>query len=59
MWILGYLSSGKGVIPYEKIKSHKDLKCVSENELFGEIEFYSSLKNEIISDKEYENVKNV
>ena len=28
--ILDYLSGGKGIIPYEKIKSHKDFNCVPE-----------------------------
>ena len=56
-WILEYLSGGKGVIPYEKIKSHEDLNCVPEGECFKKSEFYSSLKNETISDEDYENVK--
>ena len=32
--ILDYLSGGKGVFPYEKIKSHEDLICVPENVFF-------------------------
>ena len=28
--ILNYFSSGKGVIPCKKIKSHEDLKCVQD-----------------------------
>ena len=45
------------MIPYEKIKSHKDLDAVPEMEFFSKTKFYSLLKNEIISDEEYENVK--
>lgn len=56
-WILEYLSGGKGIIPYKKIKSHEDLKGVPEGEFFSKSEFYNSLKNEIISDQDYENVK--
>ena len=56
-WILEYLPGGKGIIPYKKINSHEDLKRVPEGEFFSESEFYNSLKNEIISDQDYENVK--
>ena len=56
-WILDYLCGRKGVIPYEEIKSREDLNCVPENELFSKTKFYSSLRNEIINDEEYENVK--
>ena len=56
-WILDYLCGGKGVIPYEKIKSQQDFESVPENEFFSKTEFYSSLKNEIIEDENYENVK--
>ena len=56
-WVLGYLCGWKAVIPYEKIKTFDDLDCVPEGEFFTETEFYSSLRNEIISDEDYENVK--
>ena len=48
---------GKGVIPYEKIKSYEDLDSMSEGEFYRMTEFYSSLKNEMIKPDEYENVK--
>ena len=32
--ILDYLCGGKGVIPYEKIKTHQDLESVPENDFF-------------------------
>ena len=56
MLVLDYLSGGKRTIPHEKIKSHEGLNCVPQSEFFWKTEFYNSLKNEIISDKEYENV---
>ena len=56
-WIIEYLSIGKGVIPYEKIKSCSDLDSRPEGEFFAKTEFFSSLKNSLISDGEYENVK--
>ena len=33
-WILDYLCSGKGVIPYEKFKSYEYLDSVSDGEFF-------------------------
>ena len=56
-WIVDYPCSGKGVIPYESIKSWSDLDYVPKNEFFRKTEFFSSLKNSTISDVEYENVK--
>ena len=58
-WVLDYLFGGKGVIPYEMIKTFDDLDCILESEIFTKMEFYSSLRNEIISDENYENVKNL
>ena len=58
-WILEYLSTGKGVIPYEKIKPHEDLNCVPEGEFFSKSEFYSLFKNEIISDQDYEKCEKI
>ena len=51
------LSGGKGVKPYKKIKLHKDLNCVPKGKFFDKSEFYSSLKNKIILNQGYENVK--
>ena len=56
-WILDYLCGSKRVIPYEKIKTHQDLESIPENDFCSKTEFYSSLKNEIINDKSYGNVK--
>ena len=55
--VLVYLSSRKGVIPYELIKSHEDLDTTPEGVFFSRTKFYSLLKNEIISNEEYENIK--
>ena len=40
----------------KKLK-HKYLDCVPEGKFFGKTEFYSSLRNEIIGNDDYENVK--
>ena len=56
-WVLDYLCGTNGVISYEKIKTFDDFDCVPESEFFTKMEFYSSLRNEIISDEDYENVK--
>ena len=56
-WIFEYLRVGKGVIPYEKIKSWSDQDSCPEGEFFAKSELFSSLKNSVISDIEYENVK--
>ena len=34
-WMLDYLCGGKGLIPYEKIKSHKDLDAAAEGDFFS------------------------
>ena len=52
-----FMRYGKGVIPYEKIKSYEDLDSMSEGEFYRITKFYSSLKNEIIKPDEYENAK--
>lgn len=56
--VLDCLSEGESVTPYEKIKSYEGLDAEPEGGFFGKTEFFSSLKIEIISDKDYENVKN-
>ena len=43
-WILDYLCRGKGVIPYEKIKTHQDLESILKNDFFSKTDFYSSIK---------------
>ena len=46
----------KGVYPYEYMNSFKRF---SEDKLPDKCEFFSSLKDEYISEKDYERVKNV
>ena len=59
-WMLGYFCEGKGVIPYEKLRCYSNLEVrPDKGNFFEKTEFYSSLKNEIISDNDYENVKKI
>ena len=45
------------MIPYEKIKTLEDLDVTPEGEFFSKTEFYSTLRNAIIDDQSYDNVK--
>ena len=56
--MLSHLSDGKGVIQYEKLKSCKDLDARPEGEFFVKSDFFSLVKTEIISKKEYKKVTN-
>ena len=56
-WVLDYLSSGKGAIPYELITDFDSLNIVPDKEFFLPHQFYSSMKDSTISEEEYENVK--
>lgn len=56
--MLSHLSDGKGVIQYEKLKSCKDLDARPEGEFFVKSDFFSLVKMEIISKKEYKKVTN-
>ena len=56
-WVLDYLSSGKGTIPYELITDFDSLNIVPDKEFFLPHQFHSSMKDSTISDKEYENTK--
>ena len=56
-WVLDYLCGGKGVIPYEAIRSHEDLDRAPGEKFFAQTKFYSSLKNAAISDDDYAAVK--
>ena len=58
-WVLDYLSSGKGAIPYELITDFDSLNIVPDKEFFLPHQFYSSMKDSTISEEEYENVKKV
>ena len=41
-WVLDYLSSGKGMIPYQMITDFDSLKIAPENGFFEREDFYSS-----------------
>ena len=58
-WILDYLASGKGTIPYQTIT---DLDLLSkrptcDSDFFDKESLYSTLREKNISEKEYKNVK--
>ena len=58
-WILDYLTSGKGIIPYQTITSLDSLEMTpKDGDFFDKEDFYSSLEEKNISDQEYSDVKN-
>ena len=57
-WVLAYFSSGKGVISYEMITRFDSLDILPEdNQFFLHYQFYSSLKETIITNDDYVAVK--
>ena len=56
-WILDYLSSGKGMIPYQMITELSSLEIKPKDVFFNKRDFYLSLKEKDISTEEYQNVK--
>ena len=56
-WVLDYLSSGEGTIPYELITDFDSLNMVPDKEFFLPHQFYLSMKDSTISEEEYENLK--
>ena len=56
-WVLNYLSSGKGTVPYEMITRFDSLDIVPVKEFFTIKQFYSVLKGDLISEEEYKAVK--
>ena len=58
-WVLDYLSSGKGMIPYQMITDFDSLNIEPKNGFFKREDFYSSLKEKDISVEEYETVKKI
>lgn len=57
-WILDYLSSGKGIILYQMIKNFDSLKITPKDDFFYRKDFYSSLKEKDISEKDMKTLKN-
>ena len=51
-WVLDYLSSGKGTVPYELITEFDSLNIVPDKEFFSFQHFYSSMKDSTIYDEE-------
>ena len=58
-WVLDYLSSGKGMIPYQMITDFDSLKKVPKEDFFQKKDFYSELKETDSSDEENENIKKI
>ena len=57
-WLLNYLSTGKGTIPYEMITRYDSLDIKLENgKFFLPHQFHSTLKDNILTEEEYEKVK--
>ena len=56
-WVLDYLPSGKGMIPYQMITDFESLKITQKDVFFDRKDCYSCLKKKTISEEEYENVK--
>ena len=57
-FVLDYLCSGKGVIPYQMIKKLNFLELQPENgDFFEQKDFYSTLNEKNITDEEYTEVK--
>ena len=52
-WILAYRSEGKGVIPYEIMNSFESLNITPTGDFFTIDDFYSSLKNSVITKEEH------
>ena len=55
-WVLDYLASGKGRIPYQMFTNFDALNIQPEKDFFEPDSFCSSLKEKNISKEEYENV---
>ena len=57
-WVLNYLSTGQGTIPYEIITRYNSLDISpEESNFFVRHNFYSSLKDSIMTKEKYNNVK--
>ena len=56
-WVLDYLVSGIGMIPYQMITKFSSLEIKPKDDFLEKKDFYLSLKEKDISTEEYENVK--
>ena len=57
VWILSYMSEGKGVIPFEMLTSADSLDIAPTGDFFTINNLYSSLKNSVISKEEHASVE--
>ena len=56
-WVLDYLSSGKRTTPYDLITNFDSLSISPDKDFFELHQFYSNMKDSVLSTEEYENVK--
>ena len=56
-WVLDYLSSGKRAIPCKLITNFDSLSISPDKDFFELHQFYSNMKDSVLSTEEYENVK--
>ena len=56
-WVLEYLSSGKGTIPYELMTDYDSPNISPDKDFFDRHQFYSNMKDSVLSTEDYENVK--
>ena len=56
-WVLEYLASGKGMIPYQLITDFESLNMRPEKEFFRHKDFYSCLKEKTLLKKSMKTLK--
>ena len=56
-WVLNCLSSSKGTIPCKLITDFDSLNISPDKDFFEIHQFYSNMKDSVISDEDYNNVK--
>ena len=57
-WVLDYLSTGKGAIPYQMITRYDSLDITPEDGIFFlPHHYYSDLKDDVMTPEEYQNIK--
>ena len=55
--LLDMIASGKGVMPYEKVKNMSSLLEAPEKDFYDHTEFFSALKQQNVTKTEYENCR--
>ena len=55
--LLDMIASGKGVMPYEKVKNMNNLLEALEKDFYDHTEFFSTLKQQNVTKTEYENCR--